>query len=80
MDKISAVSPVSAPSSADTAALRQAGQAFEALVLEKLMKTTRPAISGAEGEWRTMADRQTAAELARSSPLGLAHLLEKTIK
>ncbi|MFA7440892.1 MAG: hypothetical protein WCZ66_07955 [Sphingomonadaceae bacterium] len=77
MDKISTVA---AAPSAETLALRQAGQAFEALVLEKLMKSARPAVSGAEGEWRSLADRQVAAEISRSSPMGLAHLLEKAVK
>jgi len=61
---------------ADPTVLKQAGQDFEALLLEKLLQSSRSAQSGPAADWRAMADRQLAKDLARASPLGVARLLE----
>ncbi len=62
--------------SADQAALKQAGQEFEALLLEKLLQSSRGSQIGPAADWRAMADRQLARDLAGASPLGVAKLLE----
>lgn len=72
--------PVSTPqpagAAADRQALAKAGQAFEAMLLEKIMASARPAVSGTEADWRAMADAEVAKSLARHSPLGVARLVE----
>jgi Rod binding domain-containing protein len=60
----------------EAAALRKAGQDFEALLLEKLLAGARTGQSGPEADYRAMADRQLATDLAAYSPLGIARLLE----
>lgn len=72
--------PAAAPSAAAAAerqALARAAQAFEALMLEKLLAAAAPD-SGPDAEWRSFGTRAVAADLARGSPLGIAKLLEKT--
>lgn len=76
------IPPIS-PAPADPAqrkALRQAGEQFEALMLERMLASARPAASGPEADWRAMADRQVAQSLAAQSPLGLAALIERSLK
>jgi len=59
----------------ESARLKQAGQEFEALLLERLLQSSRPARSGPSADWRAMADRQFAHDLAKVGPLGVARLL-----
>lgn len=68
-----------ADKAAERQALAKAGQAFEAMLLEKLLASARPQTSGPEGDWRSIADAQVARSLAENSPLGIARLLEKTV-
>lgn len=65
-----------AASPLEQAALKKAGQDFEALLLEKLLQSARSGASGPTADWRAMADRQLAQDLAGTSPLGIAGLLE----
>jgi Rod binding domain-containing protein len=64
-----------APRPGDVAALRQAATDFEALLLQRLLAAARPEATGAQADWRAMADARVAADLARQSPLGIAALL-----
>lgn len=63
-------------SASEPATTKQAGEDFEALLLEKLLQSTRSASTGPAADWRAMADRQLAKDLAKASPLGVARLLE----
>ncbi len=82
---VSPLNPTSLPQPAgaeasDARALRKAGEQFEALMLERLLASARPASSGPQSDWRSMADRVVAETLARQSPLGFATLLERSGK
>ena len=68
--------PVAEPAS-EASARKKAAQDFEALLLEKLLQSTRSGQSGPAADWRAMADRQLAQDLAKAGPLGVARLLEK---
>ncbi len=70
------IQPIAGSPSVGTTALRKAGQDFEALLLEKLLASANPRPSGPEADWRAMADRRLAADLAAASPLGVARMLE----
>ena len=76
------IAPLSAPvaAPAEAKALRQAGEQFEALMLERLLASARPPATGPEADWRAMADRQVAQSLAAQSPLGLADLIARTAR
>ena len=60
----------------DRALARQAARDFEALLIERLLATARPPSSGPAADWRAMADRAVAQDIAEASPLGIATLLE----
>lgn len=77
---ITPLSPASPPPPADAKALRQAGEQFEAMMLERLLAAAHPAATGPDADWRAMADRQVAQSLAAQSPLGLADLLARTAR
>lgn len=62
---------------AETRALQQAGQQFEAMVIRQMLASATPASAGPEREWRAMADQALADQVARASPLGLADLLAR---
>lgn len=69
------ISPVTNGQHDEKAALAQAGAAFEALILEKMIASARQ--QGAGDDLRALGERQLAENLARTSPLGIARLLEK---
>jgi len=71
VNRASTPTPVS-----ETAQLKQAGQDFEALLLEKLLESSRAVRTGPAADWRAMADRQIARDIAKASPLGVSSLLE----
>lgn len=60
----------------DTRARREAGAAFEALFIERMLSAASQQTSGPAADWRSLADRAIARDMARSSPLGLAKLLD----
>jgi hypothetical protein len=68
-------SSVAAPT-AEARVLAQAGRAFEALILEKMLASVAPD-EGADSNWQSFGTRAVAEELSRASPLGLARLVEK---
>ncbi|MCG2840083.1 hypothetical protein L6Q21_03670 [Sandaracinobacter sp. RS1-74] len=61
----------------EQAELRQAAQAFEALMLKQVLRAAMPAIEGANQSAHELALEGVAGELALSQPFGLARLLEK---
>ena len=61
------------PTEADkTARLREAGAAFEALILQQMLRGVLPDADGAGG----LGLRALAEDLAATSPFGVARLLE----
>ena len=62
--------PMSAPERKE---LEKAGQAFEAMMLEKLLASARP--EGKSNDWRSMADRRFAEMLAETQPLGITRMM-----
>jgi alkylation response protein AidB-like acyl-CoA dehydrogenase len=63
-------------SAAAPSGLARAGQAFEALILEKMLAAVAPE-EGADSNWQSFGTRAVAEELSRASPLGLALFVEK---
>lgn len=57
---------------AETARLREAGAAFEALILQQMLRGILPDAEGAGG----LGIRALAEDLAGASPFGVARLLE----
>ncbi len=64
-----ASSPQFAP---EPAQLREAGTAFEALILQQMLGAVLPEANAAGG----LAVQALARQLAEASPFGVAHLLE----
>lgn len=71
------IQPVSSPraDTADQAQLREAGAAFEALILQQLLGGILPEGGGAGGAG-ALAIQALARDLAEASPFGVARLLE----
>lgn len=55
--------------------LEQAGEAFETMMLEKILASART--QDKPDEWRNMADRRFAEMLAKSQPLGVTRMITK---
>ncbi|WP_448577670.1 hypothetical protein [Thermaurantiacus sp.] len=82
--RIEAPSPAVAPP-ADRGEVKAAAEAFEALVLQEILRSARtqglsdsPLVAG--GEWRDLADRHLAEAMAKGAPLGLARLLGDALR
>lgn len=69
------ITPITDRKTYEKSALATAGAAFEALILEKMIASARR--QGAGDDLRALGERQLAENLARTSPLGIARLLEK---
>lgn len=65
----------SPPRAEDRLALHRAGEQFEALLIEQMLKTARPDNAGVGNEWRAIAERHMAEALGKASPFGIATLL-----
>lgn len=63
------------PGTAEQAQLREAGAAFEALILQQLLGGILPEAGGAGGAG-ALAIQALARNLAEASPFGVARLLE----
>lgn len=66
----------------DVKAAQKAGEAFEALLVTRLLKTARAAklgddMLGNNEQIRDMVDEQRGRAIASAAPLGLAQLLAK---
>jgi hypothetical protein len=76
MEKVTLSPALPAPRDPEVA---RAGQAFEALVIERMLKGARvEAMAGAlsgGGEWVELADRHRAEAVAKGAPLGVAKLI-----
>lgn len=70
------LAPPAAPAAADQAALRDAARAFEALMLQRILATARPAASGPLGDAHALAEQTLATQLAGQDLFGLVRLLE----
>lgn len=72
--------PFPATAVADRPEAKAVAEAFEALVLQELLRSTRraslaTAIIGESSEWRDLADRHLASVMAQGAPFGIARLL-----
>lgn len=67
-----APAPEAGGSAADKARLREAGTAFEALILQQMLGSILPEASAGGG----LAIQALARDLAEASPFGVARLLE----
>lgn len=70
--------PAPLPDPAERKALASAARAFEAIMLAKMLASARSGSDEGSGEWRQMADRAVADQLAANGPLGLARLIARS--
>ncbi|WP_448586429.1 hypothetical protein [Thermaurantiacus sp.] len=72
--------PAAAPREVEA---RRVGEAFEALVIERLLKAARPeatGLAGGGGLWSDLVDRARAELIAKGSPLGVARLVAEAAR
>jgi flagellar protein FlgJ len=84
---VSPLAPRSASLPADRAALREAAEGFEAIMLRQLLASARassfveetPLTGGGMEQWRTMRDEHFADIAAKSGAFGFARSIEASL-
>lgn len=67
------IMPAATPPAHEARQLEQAATAFEAMMLERFLATGR--MKKKTNDWRAIADRQFAEQLATTRPLGVGQMI-----